>query len=77
MAKNSLGRFAAITATAFLASSCAVKHQAPTEALINDKSQTAPVSAPVALPAAPVLPVAAKKPYQVSSPNGAREDDYY
>jgi len=77
MAKNTLGRFAAITATAFLASSCAVKHQAPTEALINDKSPTAPVSAPVALPAAPVPPVAAKKPYQVSSPNGAREDDYY
>jgi len=25
----------------------------------------------------PSPPIAAKKPYQVSSPNGAREDDYY
>ena len=77
MAKNNLSRFVAITATAFLASSCAVKHQAPLEAPIIDKSQTPPVSAPAALPAAPVPPVAAKKPYQVPSPNGLREDDYY
>jgi len=27
--------------------------------------------------APPVPPVAAKKPYRVPSPNGAREDDYY
>src|SRR5262245_26727657 len=27
--------------------------------------------------AAPAPPVAAKKPYQVTSPNGAREDEYY
>ena len=77
MAKNNLSRFAGITATVFLASACAVRHQAPTEAPINDKSQAAPVSAPAALPAAPGPPVAAKKPYQVSSPNGSREDDYY
>jgi len=30
-----------------------------------------------ALAEAPTPPVAAKKPYQVPSPNGAREDDYY
>lgn len=28
-------------------------------------------------PSAPIPPVAAKKPFQVTSPNGAREDDYY
>jgi len=77
MAKNNLPRFVAITATALLASSCAVRHQAPTEAPISDKSQIAPVSAPAAVAPAPVPPVAAKKSYQVSSPNGAREDDYY
>ena len=31
----------------------------------------------VAPPTAPVPPIAAKKPYQVPSPFGAREDDYY
>jgi oligopeptidase B len=77
MAKNNLKRLAGITAAAFLASSCAVRHQAPPEAPINDRSQTAPVSAPAALPTAPIPPIAAKKPYQVPSPNGAREDDYY
>jgi oligopeptidase B len=30
-----------------------------------------------ATPKPPVPPIAAKKPYQVPSPNGAREDDYY
>jgi oligopeptidase B len=30
-----------------------------------------------AAPATPVPPVAAKKPYQVPSPNGSRQDDYY
>jgi oligopeptidase B len=77
MTKNNLRRLIGMTAAAFLASSCAVRHQAPTESPINDKSQTAPVSAPAALSPAPVPPVAAKKPYQVPSPNGAREDDYY
>jgi oligopeptidase B len=77
MTKNNLRRLVGITAAAFLVSSCAVRHQAPTEAPISDKSQTAPVSAPAALPTAPVPPVAARKPYQVPSPNGAREDDYY
>jgi oligopeptidase B len=77
MARNNLSRLVGITAAAFFATSCAVRHQAPTEAPINDKSQTAPVSAPSALAPAPVPPVAAKKPYQVPSPNGAREDDYY
>ena len=77
MAKNNLSRLVGFTAAAFLASSCAVRHQAPTEAPINDKSQTAPVSAPSALAPAPVPPVAAKKPYQVPSPNGTREDEYY
>ena len=32
---------------------------------------------PPAEPAAPQPPVAAKKPYQVPSPNGSREDEYY
>ena len=77
MAKNNLRQLVGITAAAFLATSCATRHRAPTEAPISDKSPTAPVSAPAALPAAPVPPVAAKKPYKVPSPNGAREDDYY
>jgi oligopeptidase B len=77
MTKNNLRRLIGIAAAAFLATSCAVRHQAPTETSISDKSQTAPVIAPAALPTAPVPPVAAKKPYQVPSPNGARADDYY
>ena len=77
MTKNNLRRLIGTAAAALLASSCAVRHQAPTEAPISDKSQAAPVSEPAALPTGPVPPVAAKKPYQVPSPNGAREDDYY
>ena len=77
MTKNNLQRLIGIAAAALLASSCAVRHQAPPEAPISDKSQAAPLSEPAALPTGPVPPVAAKKPYQVPSPNGAREDDYY
>ena len=34
-------------------------------------------AAVVAIPAVPQPPVAAKKPYQVVSANGSREDEYY
>ena len=34
-------------------------------------------TAAITLAATPQPPVAAKKPYQVTSPNGSREDEYY
>ena len=77
MARGNRRLLIGITITALFASSCAVRQQAATEAPITDKSQSTPVSAPAALPSAPLPPVAAKKPYQVPSPNGARADEYY
>lgn len=41
------------------------------------KQTPAAVSAPSPAPATPVPPVAAKKPFQVASPNGVRLDEYY
>jgi oligopeptidase B len=40
------------------------------------KQQPAAITAPATLPV-PLPPVPAKKPYQVVSPNGSREDEYY
>lgn len=77
MATRNLRRSIAIAFIALFAGACTVRHQAPTEAPIPDKSRSTPISPLAALPPAPVPPVAAKKPYEVPSPNGAREDDYY
>ncbi|HEX5162028.1 MAG TPA: S9 family peptidase [Steroidobacteraceae bacterium] len=41
------------------------------------KQTPAAIAVPVAAPQAPVPPVAAKKPFQVVSPHGTREDEYY
>jgi oligopeptidase B len=44
----------------------------------NMKQTPASIAVPVAAaPQVPQPPVAAKKPYQVASPNGSREDEYY
>ncbi|HEY3655908.1 MAG TPA: S9 family peptidase [Steroidobacteraceae bacterium] len=61
---------------ALFASSCAAPLQGSPEAPTPVTPQTAAVGAAVP-PPAPVPPVAAKKPYEVPSPNGARADDYY
>jgi oligopeptidase B len=73
MTKNTLRRLAGITAFALLVGACAVRQQPSPEALMDFNSVDSHASQPLA----PVPPVAAKKPYQVPSPNGAREDDYY
>jgi oligopeptidase B len=41
------------------------------------KQTPAAIAVPVPAPQAPVPPVAAKKPFQVVSPHGTREDEYY
>jgi oligopeptidase B len=61
---------------ALFASSCAAPHQGSPGAPIPVTPQTAAVGAAMP-PPPPVPPVAAKKPYEVPSPNGARADDYY
>jgi oligopeptidase B len=75
MTKRNLRLLLGLSVMTLFGSSCTVQHRAPPETAIRDVSKTAPESAPAPLP--PTPPVAAKKPYQVPSPNGAREDDYY
>jgi len=62
---NSPGALAAIV-TVVLLSACSA----------NMKQTPATAAAPAA-PAIPQAPVAAKKPYEVQSPNGTRQDEYY
>jgi oligopeptidase B len=65
----SIARFRPIALLAFVAllSACNT----------NMKQTPAAIAVPVAAPQAPVPPVAAKKPFQVVSPHGTREDEYY
>ena len=44
----------------------------------KNMNQTAPATAPLdAAAQSPQPPIAAKKAYQVASPHGSREDEYY
>jgi oligopeptidase B len=65
----SIARFRPIALLAFVAllSACNT----------NMKQTPAAIAVPVPAPQAPVPPVAAKKPFQVVSPHGTREDEYY
>jgi oligopeptidase B len=61
-----IARFGLLTLTALL-----------TACSTNMKQTPAAVTAPPPAPESPTPPVAAKKPYAVTSPNGSREDEYY
>src|SRR5262245_54300901 len=66
----------ALLALAFFLVSCNtnMKQNQATER-VTPAQAAPPASAAPPAPTAP--PVAAKKPFQVTSPNGAREDEYY
>jgi len=71
MSVRSFRSVAAASCLALLVAACAHEQSTPLAA----PTQAAPLAA--AMPRAPVPPVAAKKPHQVVSPHGIRDDEYY
>ena len=55
-----------------LSTACSTNMKHTPAAIVEPTTDSAP-----AIPAVPQAPVAAKKPYQVVSSNGSREDEYY
>ena len=70
MSVRSFRSLAAASCLALLAAACAHEQSAPLAA--PTQGRPSPPRAD-----APVPPVAARKPYQVVSPNGTRDDEYY
>jgi oligopeptidase B len=67
--------FLSLTCAALLGSACVPQPQRGAEIVVRDPSTVSAADKSAAL--APAPPIAAKKPYAVPSPNGARIDDYY
>src|ERR1700738_596232 len=76
MIVRSLISVACVVSVTLVASACVSRNHISPEVAAAGNAQTATARGPTPPPSA-VPPVASKKPYQVPSPNGAREDDYY
>jgi oligopeptidase B len=76
MIARSLISVACVASVALVASACVSRNHISPKVAAAGNLQTATASVPDPPPSA-IPPVASKKPYQVPSPSGAREDDYY
>src|SRR5262245_54049631 len=77
MATRRLALVAAFVSLCLTACHTPMKQTPPNPPLENHAAQANTIADVAAPASAPQPPVAAKKPYQVPSPNGSREDEYY